>query len=152
MGWDPSFLHLKHIASKMSPNDRKTAGVKTVKESVVDALAKSEKQLQNQLYSLLFRRGHKPRMQRMDRKSNIAIGMPDIQFSYYGQSVEWEVKMPGKNPDDIQAKTHRELEAEPNCAIVRVIRSYREGMAHLDELANARREPRKQLECGKEGA
>lgn len=144
MGLDPSILHHANIASRLSPQDRKSAGVLTAHESKAVGEAKSEKQLQNQLYALLCRRGHKPRMQRMDRKSNIAIGMPDIQFSFFGQTVEWEVKMPGKNPDEEQARMHDKLRAEPNCAIVRVIRSYAEGLHHIEEMTMARKPVKEQ--------
>jgi hypothetical protein len=99
--------------------------------------AKNEKALQNQLYSLLYRRGHRPRMQRMDRKSNIAIGMPDICFEIGGKSCHWEVKMPGEDPRPEQAKVMAELEGPPNFAHVRVIRSYREGLEDLAALAQA---------------
>lgn len=144
MGLDPSILHHANIASRLSPQDRKSAGVLTAHESKAVGEAKSEKQLQNQLYALLCRRGHKPRMQRMDRKSNIALGMPDIAFEFYGASVLWEVKMPGKNPEPHQERVHAELRAEPNCAIVRVIRSYAEGLHHIEEMTMARKPVKEQ--------
>lgn len=124
-----------HILERMNPKDRQKgiAGITTAECAEV-AEARSEKHLQQQLYALLYRRGHRPRMQRMDRKSNIAVGMPDIAFEVYGRSVLWEVKMPGKNPDQEQERCHAELSAEPNCAIVRVIHSYREGLDHIQEL------------------
>lgn len=102
---------------------------------------KRERDLQNQLYALLYRRGHRPRMQRMDRKSNLAIGMPDICFEFYGRSVHWEVKMPGKDPEPEQIAVMQALEREPNFAAVRVIRSYREGLDHLTELAASLSQP-----------
>lgn len=124
-----------HILARMASKDR-PAGVAGFlpTECAEVAIAKSEKHLQQQLYSLLYRRGHRPRMQRMDRKSNIAIGMPDISFEVYGQSVHWEVKMPGKNPEPAQISTMEALTAPPNGAITRVIRSYREGLTHIEEL------------------
>ena len=144
MGLDPSILQHANFSRRMTGQQRKEYGVKTPEESAAVGIAKSEKQLQNQLYALLCRRGHKPRMQRMDRKSNIALGMPDIAFEFYGASVLWEVKMPGKNPEPHQQKVHDELRAEPNCAIVRVIRSYAEGLHHIEEMTLARKPAKEQ--------
>jgi len=44
--------------------------------------------------------------------------------------------LPGKNPTPQQYKCHRELAAAPNGAIVRVIRSYREGLDNLAEMSS----------------
>ena len=124
-----------HILERMNPKDRpKGVAGMTTSECAEVAEARSEKHLQQQLYALLYRRGHRPRMQRMDRKSNIAVGMPDIAFEVYGRSVLWEVKLPGKHPTPDQERCHAELRGEPNNAVVRVIRSYREGLEHLQEL------------------
>lgn len=129
-----------NILRCMDPKDRpKGPAGMTARECIEVAEATSEKQLQNQLYSLLYRRGHRPRMQRMDRRSNIALGMPDIAFEFHGQSVLWEVKLPGRNPTAEQEKCHRELEAAPNEAIVQVIRSYREGLDSLAGLEAGRK-------------
>ena len=98
--------------------------------------AKSEKQLQNQLHQLLLRRGHRPSIQRMDRKSNIAIGSPDIQFSVNGRAVYWEVKFGSNQPTPEQTRMMAELESAPNNAICKVIRSYREGLDHLREVTD----------------
>jgi hypothetical protein len=63
------------------------------------ALAQSEKHLQEQIEGLLRRSGYFPIRQRMDRKSNIVIGCPDILFaSRAGRAMAWEVKMPGQKP------------------------------------------------------
>lgn len=96
--------------------------------------ARSEKDLQQKLEQLLLRRGHLPRRQRMDRRSNMALGMPDIQFEIFGHSVHWEVKFGAGRTTAEQDKIIAGLQAEPNRAIVRVIRSYREGLDHLQEL------------------
>lgn len=97
------------------------------------AQAKTEKQLQGQLEGLLRRRGVlMPIRQRMDRKSNVAIGVPDILFSIDGRAVAWEVKLPGQNPRPEQEKAHAEMRADG--WRVDVVRSYDEGIAILDTL------------------
>lgn len=98
------------------------------------AIAKCEKELQGQLEGLLRRNHIIPVRQRMDRHSNIAIGMPDISFSCHGRAVFWEVKMPGKNPDDAQVAMILALTRPPMSAHVRVIRSYREAFEDLAAL------------------
>jgi len=128
---DKQKLLMPEVARKAFGKAGRTWG-----ESQEIAVAKNEKMLQGQLYALLYRRGHRPRIQRMDRKSNIAIGMPDIAFEIRGQSVHWEVKMPGKNPTPEQYKCHAELRADPNNAVVKIIRSYREGLDHLNEIGS----------------
>jgi len=127
-----------NILKCMGYKDRKSLGKAglTPDECAEIAGAKSEMELQGQLYSLLYRRGHRPRMQPTRKRSQIAPGMPDIAFEIHGLSVHWEVKLPGKNPTPQQYKCHRELEAAPNGAIVRVIRSYREGLDHLAEMSS----------------
>jgi hypothetical protein len=131
----------ENILRRMSEADRKQLGkgFRTAAECEAVAVAKSEKQLQQDLYSLLHRRGHRPRMQRMDRKSNVAVGMPDISFEVGGRSCHWEVKLPGKHPTGDQIRTMAELAAEPNCAYVRVIRSYREGLEDLEKITKERK-------------
>ena len=128
-----------NILKCMGYKDRKSLGKAglTPDECAEIAVAKSEMELQGQLYSLLYRRGHRPRMQPTRKRSQIAPGMPDIAFEIHGLSVHWEVKLPGKNPTPQQYKCHRELAAAPNGAIVRVIRSYREGLDHLAELEDS---------------
>lgn len=129
----------------MSKSDRQSFGKggRTAQECQEAFEAKSERELQNQLYSLLHRRGHRPAMQRMDKKSNVAIGMPDIIFAVNSRACYWEVKLPGRNPTSEQNRMMAELAGEPNKAHVRVIRSYKEGLEDLDSLyretKNARR-------------
>lgn len=126
----------ENILSKMSKADRESLGKggRTRAECEADFVAKSEKDLQSQLYQLLYRRGHKPRMQRTDKRSQLALGTPDISFEVNGLSVHWECKMPGQKPKPHQVEMMSALAEPPNSAIVRVIHSYREGLDHLSEI------------------
>lgn len=113
---------------KMSPEDRRrmfpgTAGM-TAAEARGVAVAKSEKELQRQIEQMLRRHGIEPTRQRMDKASNIAIGLPDFSFSVHGRAVYWEVKMPGEKPRPEQAAMLEKLAAPPMSATVAVITSY----------------------------
>lgn len=130
-----------HVLEKLSPEDRQrffpgAAGM-TAKEAAQVPVAKEEKQLQSQIEQMLRRHGIEPTRQRMDRKSNIAEGMPDISFSVGGRAVYWEVKMPGRKPDPEQVKKIAILTAPPNSAIVRVITSYVQAFQELNVLLSA---------------
>lgn len=123
---------------KLSPEDRRkffpgVAGM-TAEEARNVAIAKCETELQRQLEQMLLRHGIQPTRQRMDRKSNIAVGMPDISFSVHGRAVYWEVKMPGKAPDDEQVAMIAKLSAPPMSAHVRVVTSYMEAFHDLQSL------------------
>ncbi len=127
--------NMSRDARRLNPHLNPAHGSEKFDAALAEKSApKKEKELQNQLYALLYRRGHRPRMQRMDRRSNIALGMPDISFEVGSRSIFWEVKLPGKNPTDEQSKMISELEAHPNCAHVRVIRSYKDGIEDLQRL------------------
>ena len=121
-----------HFLEKMSEADRRkyfpgAAGL-TPDECHHVAVAKSEKELQGQLEGLLRRNLILPTRQRMDRHSNIAVGMPDIWFAVHGRACFWEVKMPGEKPNADQFKMIIALQKPPMSAHVRVIRSYQEGI------------------------
>lgn len=92
----------------------------TAAEAREVAVAKSERELQLQLVNLLLLKGVKfPIRQRMDRKSNVKNGCPDILFSYYGNPCAWEAKMPGEKPRPEQVKAMAEMTADGwRCAVV----------------------------------
>lgn len=124
--------------AKMSAHDRRTlfpgvAGM-TIAEARAVAVATSEKELQRQIEQLLLRHDILPTRQRMDRKSNIATGMPDISFSVHGRAVYWEVKMPGEKPAPEQISAITRLSCNPMNAHVRVITSYVEAFIDLQYL------------------
>jgi hypothetical protein len=117
----------------MDPRDRAAMGKsgKTAAECREIAEAKTEKHLQQQLEAMLRRNDIVVIRQRMDRKSNTTIGLPDILFALNSIPVAWEVKLPGKNPTDEQKKMHTAMSL--NGWQVRVIRSYDEGLNHLKQ-------------------
>jgi len=122
----------------MSEADRRkyfpgTAGL-TALECQQVAVAKNEKELQGQLEGLLRRNLIIPVRQRMDVRSNIAIGMPDIMFACRSRACFWEVKMPGEIPNPDQVKMIAALQKVPMSAHVRVIRTYGEALADLQFL------------------
>lgn len=131
----------EHVLRLMSPADRQKYGMgcMTAAEAASVAIARSEKQLQNQLEALLRRNDIVVIRQRMDRKSNIAEGLPDIMFAVgeegEGTPVAWECKMPRENPTPKQLQKHEEMRR--NGWTVRVIRSYHDGLTHLIELLEA---------------
>ena len=125
---------------KLSPADRRrhfpgVAGM-TVEEVRNMAIAKSETELQRQLEQMLLRHGIQPTRQRMDRKSNIAVGMPDISFSVHGRAVYWEVKMPGNKLDPDQITMIAKLSSPPMSAHVRMVTTYMEAFQDLQSLLN----------------
>jgi hypothetical protein len=78
---------------------------------LADAAApRDEKHLQGQIEGLLKRNGYYPIRQRMDRKSNVAVGTPDILFAARdGRATAWEVKLPGNKPRPEQEQAMREM-------------------------------------------
>lgn len=86
--------------TKMSEKDRASLGKAGMTKAEAGAafIAKNEAQLQTLIQTMLQRNGVYVVRQRMDKKSNVKIGCPDMLFSVNGQPVAWEVKMPGKKP------------------------------------------------------
>ena len=74
--------------------------------------AQTEKQLQEQIVGFLRRQGKWVIRQRMDRKSNIALGTPDILCVHNGIPFAWEVKLPGRNPTPEQQRAGIEMQAD----------------------------------------
>ncbi len=120
--------------TKMSATDRAklgTAGM-TAAEGQQIAIAKTERELQNQITAMLRRNGIWPIVQRMDRRSNIAIGSPDIVFAVKGRPVAWECKLPGKKPTAEQEDAMRIMSA--NGFLCDVIHHYDEALGIFNEL------------------
>jgi len=65
---------------------------------------KSEKQLQEQIVGFLERNGTVVIRSRMDRKTSINVGTPDLLFAVRTRAVAFEVKLPGKKPTEEQHK------------------------------------------------
>lgn len=116
------------ILERMRPEDRKKLGRagQTAAEGEAAFVAKTEAQLQAQIQAMLQRNGVFVIRQRTDRRSNVAIGCPDMLFSIGGRAIAWEVKMPGKNPrpEQIEAMTAMRT----NGWSVAVVRSYAEAL------------------------
>ena len=133
-----SMIYPDSFLSKIPADQRRqlfpgTAGM-TRHEAIAASIARDEKELQRQIEQLLLRHGIRVTRQRMDRKSNIAVGNPDISFSCRGRAIYWEIKMPGRRPDPDQIRAMAELSSPPNSAIVRVITSYIDAYDELQRL------------------
>lgn len=89
----------EHIRQKMNPEDRQIVGkaARTNEEAAALQEAKSEKELQNLIVNYLRLRNIVVGRQRMDRKSNLIIGYPDIWFAFNSVPIAFEVKLPGKS-------------------------------------------------------
>lgn len=127
----PEFRRLNRAAFERAEQEtQRMAGRFDVAMEQV-AMAKTEKQLQGQLEGLLRRNGvQMPIRQRMDRKSNVAVGIPDILFSIPGVgAIAWEVKLPGQHPRPEQELAHAAMRADG--WRVDVVRTYAEGLALL---------------------
>jgi hypothetical protein len=71
--------------------------------------AKTEKILQNQLYSFLSSVGVTVIRSRMDKRSTINVGCPDLLFAVKGLPVAYETKAPGKKPNLEQIKMMEQM-------------------------------------------
>ena len=130
----------------MSPEDRKALGKagQTRDETLSKAEAKSEKELQRQIVSLLRLKGIEPIVSRMDRRTTNNVGTPDILFAvggYQGSLVgivpfacAIEVKLPGNPLKPQQEDMARRLQTNPNRWTHEVIRSVDEMRAFLAKI------------------
>lgn len=114
----------------MSEADRKSFGKHgmTAHEANKAFVLRSEKDLHRQIRNLLNLNGIPFCEARMDRKSSITIGWPDITFAVDGIPVAWELKFLGAlSPDQARVK----IAMEKHGWKYRVIRSLVEAQAHL---------------------
>ena len=121
-----------HILQRLPEIERKSLGkIGTTSDEVQATIeARSEKELQGHISSLLSRNGIPFIVQRMDRKSNLALGWPDFTFCLNGRFCAWEVKMPGKFPEDHQEKVIQKIR---ECGgLVEVVRSYEQALKILE--------------------
>ncbi len=135
MGLDSKTLP-EAFLSKLSKAQRKPLGKagRTASECQDVQVAKSERELQNQIESLLRRRGYLPARQRMDRKSNLAKGMPDFFFSVNGCAVYWEVKFGKGSTSPEQDSMLLQLTQYPNKAFATLIFTYQHALDCLKSL------------------
>lgn len=137
----------------MSAEDRKAlgkAGVTTA-EALERANIKSERDLQTQLIEFLRLRGVEDVLcPRMDKKSTINAGWPDLTFVIHAERVlpcnpkrrvyvvtaptpcAWEVKLPGRKPTPEQAATHDRLrKAGWQVAVITSVQDAQQELARL---------------------
>jgi len=124
-----------NILRRIAPKDRKAMGKAGMLPEEAEAVqvAKSEKELHTQILSMLMREGIHAFRARMDKKSTIAKGHPDIWFALGGRACAMEVKMPGKplRPEQEQVISLM----RQNGWKVAVVHSYAEARAALDQFA-----------------
>lgn len=102
-------------------------------EAEASQMAKSEKELHEQILSMLMREGICAFRARMDKKSTIAKGHPDIWFAIGGRACALEVKMPGKPLRPEQEQVISQM--RQNGWLVEVVHSYMEARAALDKFS-----------------
>src|ERR1043165_8946289 len=96
----------------LSAKDRKALGKAglTAEEAIAAYEAKSERELQRQIVSLLRLKGIEPIVSRMDKRTSNNIGTPDILFAVIGSyrasdtACAWEVKLPGRDLSEDQER------------------------------------------------
>lgn len=132
MGENPNILRLSHISSKLSGADQKREKVKPADESRREIINRSEKDLHKEIRQLLNLHGIPFCEARMDRKSSITIGWPDVTFARDGVPVAWELKFLGSlSPEQVSVKERMEKHGWR----YRVIRSQEQAIQHLKELS-----------------
>lgn len=77
----------------------------TSEESEQKRIAKSEREIQEQIANLLRQRGIWFHRSRMDKRTTGPKGTPDFLFAVDGRACAIEVKMPGKTLSDDQRVT-----------------------------------------------
>lgn len=95
----------------MSPADRKTVapGQSTAPEVASRSIIKAEKQLQGLIYNFLRVNDVEVLWHRTDKKSHATVGWPDLTFAVRGKAVAWEVKLPGRKPEQHQSQLHERM-------------------------------------------
>lgn len=119
----------------MSEADRKSLGKHgiTAHEANQAQILRSEKDLHREVRSLLNLNAIPFCEARMDRKSSITVGWPDITFAVDGTPIAWELKFLGAlSPDQVRVKAAMEKHGWK----YRVIRSLVEAQEHLRDLRN----------------
>ena len=122
-----------HVLEKMCPEDRKKLGKAgmTIREAMEKAIAKSEKDLQEQIASWL--RLHEIAFYRaaMHKKTTGTVGWPDFTFAVKGRACALEVKFGANNPEPAQYECMAGM--RKNGWRVRVVRSLEESIAAIQE-------------------
>jgi uncharacterized protein (DUF58 family) len=123
-----------HVLRLMSPADRQVLGQKTAAETLAIADAKSEKELQEQIASMLRRRDVPFIRPAMFKKSELPPCWPDVSFAYRGVQIGWECKTIVGKLNAQQSKMHDQLR---RCGWqISVIRTLQEAVEILQKLDN----------------
>lgn len=123
----------QNIVERMTPADRAALSQKSSAELREAAIAKDERQLQNQIANYLRLHNIWFAQSRMDRRTSNTVGTPDFLFCYEHYFVAWEVKCPwSQNLRAEQAKARDGIMAQGGDW--RLITSLAEAQEHLREL------------------
>jgi len=141
MGWKLSDLSDKQ--RRLIPlKQRKALGreAETFADASVRAVARSEKELQNQIINLLRLKGIEVNVSRMDKRKTDRVGWPDLTFAlddadnYVYYPCAWEVKLPGQKLDSDQEAMRQKLTTAPNGWDYCVIHSVDEALKELKSM------------------
>lgn len=99
------------ILSRMPASARRTMGLQTGEEATAKCLARSERELQNQIAGLLTIRGIWFCRSRMDRPTTQAKGVPDFLLCLLGHAVALEAKYDKGKLSAEQERTHEQMKA-----------------------------------------
>lgn len=137
-GWNDNYrdpaLIPDRILKLMPQEERKRLGKAglTVEEHQERTKAKTEKQLQYNIASLLRQRNLIFNVSRMDRETTGTVGWPDFTFCLNGRMVCIECKLPGEKPTPEQVNCMAALASQG--AFVRVVHSEAEFLKALAEV------------------
>lgn len=112
MSLDPKLLP-PNVVRLMTPEEQKRLGYVTPAAAKAKDDLKREKELHEQALALLRLRGVRFVLHsRMDRRSTVRVGTPDLLFVYRGQACALELKRPGEVPIEAQRKCHADMIAD----------------------------------------
>ena len=134
---DPRLLPAKWIGL-ISEKDRAELGLKTAEELMAKQIAKSERELQNQIVQYANLRGIEVIRNRMDKKSTANKGTPDLLMAVmsngFSMPLAIETKFGSGTCTREQNDMHARMQTRPNAWQVRVIRSFTEVVDLFREL------------------
>lgn len=105
MGLDPNQMS-DRARAMIAPEHRRELGISTREEVEEQNDILSERELQNQICDYLRTKDIVVSCQRMDRRSNVAIGMADMLLCYFSVPLAFECKV-GRNE---QTREQNEME------------------------------------------
>jgi hypothetical protein len=114
----PTRIVPENIARLMSPEDRQKHGIKTAEESMVEGIAKLEKD-EHQVYLDWGKRNDLPiRHDRTDKRVTGTVGWPDTLLVYGGMVLMMEFKLYGNKLSQAQKEVHAQLDRSGTNVIV----------------------------------